>query len=151
MAASEVLLQRLLGIVLIITVVQNFLPGLGDKRWHPGALGVPCGLFSGALAGAFATGGPPAVAYVSSQDFTRFRYSATLQLTLGTSAVMRILCLGVSGQFTPRILLLSAVGMVCTVTGAWLGLHLLKRFSDETLKKVVLAGLFVLAMKYLFL
>ncbi|MFW5914940.1 MAG: sulfite exporter TauE/SafE family protein, partial [Planctomycetota bacterium] len=34
-AASEVLLHRLLGVVLLVTVVQNFLPGIGDKRWHP--------------------------------------------------------------------------------------------------------------------
>lgn len=150
-AASEVLLHRLLGVVLLVTVVQNFLPGIGDKRWHPVGLGVPCGLFSGALAGAFATGGPPAVAYVSSQHFTRFRYSATLQLALGTSAVMRILCLGVSGQFTPRILLLSGLGIVCAIAGAWIGLHCLKWLSDEHLKKVVLAVLFVLGLKYLFL
>lgn len=150
-ASSEVLLQRLLGIILLVTVIQNFLPGVGDKRWHSIGLGVPCGLFSGALAGAFATGGPPAVAYVTSQDFTRFRYSATLQLTLGTSAIMRILCLGGSGQFTTRILLLSVLGMVCAVVGAWIGLHCLKRVSDETLRKVILAVLFLLGLKYLFL
>lgn len=147
--ADPIVLRRILGAVLILTVVQGLIPALAKRRWHPLYVGVPCGVFSGAFSGAFATGGPPAVAYVASQNFDRFRYSATLQLVLGTSAIARILCLGFSGMFTRRILTLSVSGVACTVLGAWLGLSVLKRLSDKKLKKGILGLLAVLGIKYL--
>lgn len=147
--ADEAVLRRLLGAVLLLTVAQRFVPWIKRKRWHPVWVGGPCGLFSGALSGAFATGGPPAVAYVQSQRFDRFRYAASVQVPLAIAATVRIGCLGAAGLFTGRLLALSALGVVCAVGGAWLGLHALKRLPDKSVRAVVLAMLFLLGVRYL--
>jgi uncharacterized membrane protein YfcA len=147
--ADETVLRRILGLILIATVVQRLLPALARKRWHPIWLGVPCGLLAGGLSGAFNTGGPPIVAYVSSQGFDRFRYAAAVQLLLGISAVTRIGCLTVAGAFTPRLAGLGAAGILCAVGGAWLGMHGLRRLSDRAVSRIVLVMLIALAVKYL--
>ena len=147
--ADPELLRRVLGVVLLLSVAQSFVPRVGKKRWHPFYLGVPCGVFSGALSGAFATGGPPVVVYVSKQGFDRFRYVATLQVVLGTSALARILCLGVSGLFVRRLVFLSVGGIVCGVTGAWLGLMVLKRIPEKAMKITIFVLLVLLGIRYL--
>jgi uncharacterized membrane protein YfcA len=147
--ADEIVLRRILGIVLLLTVAQRLTPFIKEKRWHPVWLGVPCGLFSGALSGAFATGGPPAVAYVQSQQFNRFRYAASVQVPLALAAGVRVGCLGVARLFTPRLLALSLLGVACAVGGAWLGLHALKRLPDRIVQTVVATVLLVLGVKFL--
>jgi uncharacterized protein len=147
--ADPLLLQRFLGVILLLTVGYGIIPRLANKPWHPLLAGLPCGLFSGAMSGAFATGGPPAVAFITSQRFDRLRYSATLQLVLGTCAIIRILCLGLGGMFTSSTLVLSLSSILCAVTGAWIGVHVLKKLSDRIIRRSVLVLLFVLALKYL--
>ena len=112
-------------------------------------LGAPCGLFSGALTGAFGTGGPPAVAYVATQGFDRHRYSASVQLALGVAALLRLPCLAAGGLLTWQILALSAAGGIAAAIGAWLGLHVLKALPEKGLRHVVMAMLLVLAVKNL--
>ncbi len=148
--ANPVVLHRVLGAILLIVVIQGLVPMLARKRWHPVYLGVPCGLFSGMMAGAFASGGPPAVAYVVSQRFDRYRYAATLQVVFATSAIIRIVLLGFGGIFTRQSLALAAAGTVCAIAGAWGGLHLLRLQSDRRVKACVLVLLALLATKFLF-
>jgi len=147
--ADEALLRRILGIVLLLTVAQRFVPLVKGKRWHPVWVGAPCGLFSGALSGAFATGGPPVVAYVQSQHFDRFRYVASVQLALALSAVVRVGCLGTARLLTWQLMALSALGAVCAVAGSWFGLHILKRLPERALRAVIAVMLLALAGKYL--
>lgn len=140
-------LHLALACLLLVTVVQNCIPGLARKQWHPVFLGVPCGLLSGVMAGAFASGGPPAVAYVVSQRFDRLRYAATLQMAFALSSLTRILILGGGGVFTRDQLALAAAGMGFAVFGAGLGLHLLRLQSDLSVRRVVLSLLALLAVQ----
>jgi len=142
-------LQIVLGIVLLMAVGQNLAPGLRNRKWHPLWLGAPCGVFSGALTGAFGTGGPPAVAYVAAQGFDRFRYSASVQLAVGMGGLLRLPCLAVGGLLSWQILAMSAAGGVAAAVGAWVGLHVLKRLPEKALRYVVTAMLLVLAIKNL--
>lgn len=147
--ADAHLLKRLLGIILLLTVANGCVPRLADRPWHPIVLGVPCGLLSGALSGAYATGGPPLVAYVRSQGFDKFRYSATLQIVFALNTTIRLIALGATGVFTKRLLALSVWGIGCAVIGAWLGLHVLKRMPERILRRVVAGLLLVMGTKYL--
>ena len=147
--ADESLLKRILGVILLLTVVQGFIPALKKKPWHPVWLGIPCGLFSGALSGAFATGGPPAVAYMQSQQFDRFRYASSVQVPLAIAAAVRLLCLGATGMFTWELLALSTIGVVCAIAGAWMGLHFLKRLPAQAVRKVILAMLLILGINFI--
>jgi uncharacterized membrane protein YfcA len=141
-------MQYALGTVILVAVVQNLIPNVARRRWHPAALGIPCGLFSGLLAGAFATGGPPLAAYTVTQRFDRFRYVSVLQVVFTTMALVRLPALGVGGLLTIRLLALSAAGSLFSIGGAWVGLHVLKRISDKGLRYVVLGMLFVLGVRY---
>jgi hypothetical protein len=147
--ADETLLKRILGVVLLLTVAQGSIPFVKARRWHPLWIGMPCGLFSGALSGAFATGGPPAVAYVQSQRFDRFRYAAAVQVPLALAGAVRVVCLGAGGMFTTELLVLGIVGVACALAGAWLGLHALRRLPDQAVRNVVLTMLLVLGVKFL--
>ncbi|KKK95629.1 hypothetical protein LCGC14_2670890, partial [marine sediment metagenome] len=132
--AEQTVLNYVLAGLLIAAGVQAIVPHLNRRRWHPWLLGLPCGLLSGALAGAFNTGGPPAVAFVSAQNFDRFRYSATLQVALGVGVTCRIVLLAAKGMFTRPLLAVSLGGVVFAVVGAALGLLILKRIPNRTLR-----------------
>ena len=76
--AEPTILNLVLGAILIVSALQGMIPKLGKKRRHPVYVGVPCVLLSGALTGAFGTGAPPLVAFVSTQGYDRLRYAATV-------------------------------------------------------------------------
>lgn len=54
-------------------------------------------------------------------------------------------------MFTPQLLTLRVLCLVCAVSGAWLGLHALRRLPDHAVRTVVLVMLLILGLKYLFL
>ena len=139
-------LQVSLGVVLLIAVTLRLVPGLNRSSWHPQWLGVPCGLFSGTLTGAFGTGGPPAVAYVTTQGFDRLRYAASVQVVLGLGSMVRLPSLAAGGLLTWRTLAVSAAGGLAAVVGAWMGLHVLKRLPEHILNRLVMAMLLLLAI-----
>jgi uncharacterized membrane protein YfcA len=147
--ADVVLLKQVLGGLLLLSCLQRAIPHLSGHRWDPVAIGVPCGLFSGALAGAFGTGGPPAVAYVASQNFDKFRWVATMQAVFGITALIRLFTLGAGGMLSMRLVGLSACGALGAVLGARWGLLLLKRISPPRLKWAVTILLLLLGVHFL--
>ena len=146
--ADAVLLKQVLGGLLLLSGIQRLIPHLARHRWHPVAAGVPCGLFSGALAGAFGTGGPPAVAYVASQNFEKFRWVATMQAAFGISALIRLFTLGVGGILTWNVIALSACGAMGAILGARCGLYVLQRIPSTILKWSVTVVLFILGFRF---
>jgi hypothetical protein len=148
--ANQELIRLTLGIVLLIVVIQRLMPYLAKRRWHPFYLGIPCGLFAGALSGAFGTGGPPAVAYTASQHFERHRYVASIQAALGVGAISRIISLGIGGALTQKVIIDSLAGGAFAILGAAIGISILKRLPEELLKKLITTLLAVLALKYIF-
>jgi len=144
------LMRGLVGVILIVTTLQNITPHLAHKRWHPLWLGLPAGLLSGILSGAFATGGPPIIAYYHSQRWGRMRYAAALQSTIICGNVMRIFELIRKDLLVNNLLTVSLLGALCAVAGAWTGVHVLRRMSDRTLRRITAALLFVLGVRYIF-
>jgi uncharacterized protein len=147
--ADVLWLLRILGVLLLMSAVQNVFPLFARLRWHPIFAGAPSGALTGALAGAFGTGGPPAVAYIAGQNFDKLRFAATMQAVLGISAILRIGCLGFEGLLTQRVLAISAAGIVFAIAGAWIGLRILHRLPERALKTLVAALLALLGFKYL--
>ena len=144
-------LYLILGLLLIASVVQRAIPRLARRRWHPVWMGVPCGLLSGVLAGALNTGGPPVVAFTSTQRFGRHRYAAVLQVAFVVFSLTRLLILTATGMFTLERLWLSACGIPMAVVGALLGLRVLSKLSDEWLGRIVAAALLLLGVRYTYL
>jgi uncharacterized protein len=147
--ADTLFLTRFLGLLLLISAVQRIIPHLAKHRWHPVTLGIPSGLFAGSLAGAFGTGGPPAIAFVASQNFDRLRWAASMQAFFGITALTRLASLTVGGVLDQRLLLLSLAGAAGAVAGGTVGLTLLRRMSPKTSKFLIAAMLFALGAWFL--
>lgn len=145
------LLYLLLGVLLVFSVAQRLIPAVAGRPWHPLWCGAPLGLLSGLLSGAFGTGGPPAVAYVASQQFPRERYAATLQVIFAISGVIRLLALSRTDLLTAAAVANGLLGALVAVGGALLGMRLLRRLSRRALEQVIYAMLFVFGVRYLLL
>ncbi|MFW6158253.1 MAG: TSUP family transporter [Planctomycetota bacterium] len=150
-AARPEALYLVLGLLLAAAVVQQAVPHLAAHRWHPLWLGVPCGVLSGLLGGAFNTGGPPVVAYVASQRFGRFRHVATLQLAFTVFNVTRIANLTGFGLVTWRLALYGLAAVPAVLLGMFLGLRVLRGMSDRALRIIVALALLLLSVRYLYL
>lgn len=148
--ADKTVFQIVVGWLLIVSGVHGLIPYLAKRPWHHVYLGAPSGLAAGLLSGAFGTGGPPAVAYLSSQNLDRFRYVATLQMIFGVGAIARMASLGAVGLYTTKIFVTSLIGAAFSVAGAFLGLHILSRLSDSNTKRIVCVCLLLLGAWYLY-
>lgn len=137
----------LVGLVLLAAAASGLSGRMRGRPWHPVWVGAPMGVLAGLLSGAFGTGGPPVVAYVASQGYDRFRYAATVQVVLAMNSVLRGGELFRQGLMTPRLFWLSLVGTAGVALGGLLGLRVLHGFTDERLRRVVVAMLFVLALR----
>ena len=149
--ANPRIFTRILAALLVVSSVRDHIPGLQGRPWHSLYVGLPCGIFSGALSGSFGTGGPPLVAFLATQEeaFDRLRFSATLQFLFAVSAVVRVAELGRRGAFTKDILIQGAVGTALAVIGALIGLKGLRHIPNEALRKVVNVFLFAMGIRYL--
>ena len=143
------ILAPVLSGVLVLSAVYGLVPKLASRPWHPLFLGLPLGVFSGALSGAFGTGGPPLVAFLASRNLPRLRYSASLQVALGTSGVIRVAELVRRGLLSRELALQSGLGVAFTLAGAWVGLRVLHGMSDRVTRRIVSALLLLLGLRYL--
>jgi len=142
-------LEVMAGVLMIATAVYGAMPGWSGKRWHPVWLGVPCGLLSGLMSGAYASGGPPVVAFLSTQRYDRLRFVASLQVTFVLLCLFRVGHLCRRGAMTGTVLFYSACACLVMIGGSFLGTLLLKRMSDRIMRRAVLLVLFVLGVLYL--
>lgn len=147
--ADATIMRFSIGALLIVSAAYSLAPKLAARRWHPYWLGVPCGLLSGGLSGAFGTGGPPLVAYTITQGFERFRYSASLQFVFMVGTLVRLACLIAGGLVTRHDLAISAFGATAAVGGVLLGLKVLRRLADQAIRMVAAVMLLLLGLKYL--
>jgi hypothetical protein len=142
-------LQLLLGGLLVLSAIQGLIPALAKHRWHPVWCGVPLGVLSGLFSGALGTGGPPAVAYVASQNFDRRHYVATMQTIFAFSGVVRVVSLITARLLTWHTAGLSLLGAMFAAAGAVLGISLLHRLSDRRVRVVVAIMLLGFGIRYL--
>jgi uncharacterized membrane protein YfcA len=147
---DQAILARVLGAFLLIYVAWALFSGRrkGSGRL-PLAVGIPLGVASGALAGAFAMGGPPLVAYVSTEQYEQPRHVVTIQLLLGTSAAVRLAGIAIVGIATSDVLLLGAVGLIGAITGASIAIATGMRLPRATLRYIVLGLISATAVKLL--
>ncbi|MBI3192135.1 MAG: sulfite exporter TauE/SafE family protein, partial [Pedosphaera parvula] len=101
---DEGLLLRVLGSVMLLCSANELMLSHRQPRRLAKWLGFPFGLVSGALSGAFGTGGAPAIAFTYSQAWSKEQVVAALQVVFGLSALLRLLLLGNAG-FLPASLL----------------------------------------------
>ncbi len=110
-------------------------------RW-----GYAFGLLAGFLSGAYNIGGPPVVIYGSLQRWPPAKYRSTLQGCFLPACLIRAVGHGVSGLWTPQVLLLFALSIPAVLAALWLGGRLNRRVSPQGFERVVYAGLGVLGL-----
>jgi uncharacterized membrane protein YfcA len=143
------LFDALVALLIVVVVLQQHLPVLARYPWHPLFLGIPMGLFGGLLSGAFGTGGPPLVAQLFSQGWTRERTVASVQLLLLVAAAFRLLelwrrdIIGGDWWWPASLCLLACLG------GSQLGLRVLHRIPERLFRRLVSIGLCLIAAWFL--
>jgi uncharacterized protein len=148
---SEVILARTLGALLAFYVLWTLVRRSASRPLHDFYWGIPLGIASGALSGAFGMGGPPLVVFVGSREYKHLQHVVTIQLLLGISAVVRIAGIGIVGLIGVKVAILALVGLCGVVAGATLIIALRPRLSKKTMHIMIMVLISVIAIRYLFL
>lgn len=143
-------LMRGLGLLICLFSASELLMAKRRPLRLPENLGVPMGLVSGSLSGAFNMGGPPAIAYVYSQSWTKEHTVALLQVVFGTSSVIRLFLMQGAGMITADLLRVSLFAIVPLLLAILAGNQLLRKMQHQHLRRVVFLFLLVIGVKYLF-
>ena len=141
------LLKTVMGVILTASALQRLLPRAAEKRW-PAFLAIPCGLLSGAMNGAFGTGGPPVIGFLSTQGYDHLSYVATLQLVFGVGGLIRVEELLRHSVLPPPMLIKAGIGVGATIVGALIGSLVVHRINEERMTKVVTVLLLLLGVHY---
>lgn len=146
---SQTLLHALGAVMVLFATTELLLARRFPVRF-PGWAGWPVGVVSGALGGAFNIGGPPVIAYVYSQPWTKEQIVAVLQVVFGLSALMRLGLVAHSGLLRDDLLQLALISLVPMLLAILLGGRLLRLVPREQLKSGVFLFLLAIGAKYLF-
>jgi uncharacterized membrane protein YfcA len=157
--ADQELLLRILGVVLIASAIRSAKvngsgadgPASRPRSLRETLIGIVVGSTTGALAGAFNTGGPPVIAYVYCRPGTKEQRTATLQAVFVISVVSRIIVMALPpASLYDRSVVLAAVAcMPGAVLGAVLGVAVFKRVPQRALEIVVTLFLLGIGLKLL--
>ena len=142
-------LLAVLGAWMIAFAISELLLARWWRPRFPEWSGWPVGLVSGALGGAFNAGGPPVIAYVYSQPWSKEETVAALQVIFGASAVARVALMGGTGLVPADLVTICAVAALPVLGGIALGASLLRRVPQAALKVVAAAFFLVMGAKYL--
>lgn len=143
------LLLRILGGLLSLFAVNELFLAKRFPLRFPSWSGFPVGLLSGSIGGAFNVGGPPVIAYVYSQAWTKEEIVAVLQLVFGTGALLRLGFVGHSGLLHRDLVHLTLLALGPLIVGIFVGGRLLRRVPLPPLKYAVFLSLLLLGAKYL--
>jgi uncharacterized membrane protein YfcA len=149
--ASETVLLRLLGAIMLIFCAREFLLRQQPQTIPP-AMTVPLGLFSGALSGAFNLGGIPSAAYAYAHPWSRGQIMAFLQVMITSSCVLRVIFYHRAGLLADFSWARAALLAVPLYFAIWLGHIVLGWVSPVHLRKGIfvfigLSGLYYLLVK----
>jgi uncharacterized membrane protein YfcA len=117
--------------------------------WHPVKAGVPCGLLSGILAGAFGAGGPPVVSYLLNRPVGRFQFVASIQVIAGLCSVLRLWQFGHAGRYGAQHLPLVLSSVAASILGVLIGTKILTAASDKVIRHAIIGFLLAGGTYYL--
>ncbi|MGM0577282.1 MAG: sulfite exporter TauE/SafE family protein [Myxococcota bacterium] len=146
---DSTVLGAILGVVLVAYGVwalgrRTVTPRGAHPRW-----GVVAGFFGGVLGGAFNTSGPPVIAYVSLQDWSKDVTKATLQVYFVLTAACALTAFTVAGLVTAETLTANAAVTPALLAGSWAGSRLYSRVDQAMFRRMLLVGLLVMGAVYL--
>lgn len=141
-------LMRVLGVLICLYSLREILMSRMRPFRIPEKYGPAMGALSGALTGAFHAGGPPAVIYAYSQDWTKEHIVALLQMSFLAPSVIRLFLVGATGLLRRELLQVGLLAIVPLVLAVMLGTRILHRVSREKLRLIVFVFLFATGAKF---
>lgn len=145
---AHVLSRCLGGLICVFTVNELFLVRRGWKLTPPWTA-LPLGFLSGFFGAAFNIGGPPAVMYAYSQDWTKQQVVAVLQVLFLVIGFLRVVLSASAGLLNLKDLTLPLLTLIPMFACIWIGRQFLERVPQKGLRIFVFAGLFAMGAKYL--
>lgn len=146
----ERILLPVLGVILVGYVLYNWLHfKLSEMRspWWAYLLG---GL-SGMLGGAYNTSGPPIIIYGHARRWSPNRFKGNLQGFFFINNIFVLVGHAINGNFTPHVWQSYLYSLPALVLGIAGGLLLGKKVSSERFRQVILAMLFLLGLRLLWI
>ena len=141
-------LMASLGVVLIGFAFWLGRPGAVSER--PAWIGTLAGFTGGILGGAFATSGPPVVAYTSSTPWSPEEIRATLQAYFGSLSLFTISLMAATGLINQQTLTLNAQLLLPLLIGGLVGDHFSRRLSPARFRVLIRGGMAVVGAVMLY-
>ncbi len=139
-----------LGLALLVFVLANVSP------WKPSVparvekpAGALVGVVSGALGGATAVYGPPITMFLLASGVPKHKWSASVGVTFTIGSLPLLAGYVLNGTITPAVAAISTTACLPAFVGMWLGFKLQDAMAPETFRKVLMAGLFIMALNLL--
>lgn len=146
---DEVLLLRVLGGLMLLFSAAELILARAQPLRLSSRLGLPFGVVSGGLSGAFGVGGPPAIAFTYSQAWSKEQVVAVLQVVFGLSALLRLLLLGNAGLLATPLLCAGFWSVLPLLAAVALGQRSFSRIPQPVLKQAAFLFLWSMGLKYL--
>ncbi len=146
---DEVFMLRLLGLLMVLFAFNELILSRAKAIPLSPRLGLPFGVVSGGLSGAFSMGGPPAIAYTYAQPWSKEQIVAVLQVVFGVSALQRLLLLGQAGFIQAPLMKVGLFSIAPLVVAIAIGQKFFSQIPQRLLKQATFLFLGAMGLKYL--
>ena len=148
LSSETILIGR--GAVLLLFVLANvspWKPRISAKLEKP--TGALVGVVSGMLGGVTSVYGPPITMFLLASGVPKSKWSASIGATFGIGSLPLVAGYILNGMITPTVALVSSAACLPAFLGMWLGFKLQDALQPETFRKVLMAGLLIMALNLL--
>ena len=146
---SPQILMLTLGFILTAYALMSFRTKKEETRELATGWGLAAGFTGGALGGAFNTGGPPAVMYVSAQPWSKNQTTATLQGFFCAINGVQIIGYSLTGLITQETLRADLIFIGFVLAGTYIGSRLYDRMNQALFERVMMLGILALGLSYI--
>lgn len=141
--------KLVLGVVILLYTTTSLMGTLKPIPHIHTAWGWVMGLFGGVLGGAFGTGGPPVIIYMTLADWPKDLIKSTLPAIFLLTSVFQTILFAANGMLGAEQLELNAVALPGLVLGVWLGSRLYAIIDQALFKRIILILLTILGVVFI--
>jgi uncharacterized membrane protein YfcA len=144
------LLNRIVGLLLILSATYFLSPWAPRPRNLPYAWAFGASVLGGFLAGLSSTGGPPIVLYLYAREMAKEKRIAVLQGIFVISSTAKVIQVGVADLYTTSSLVRSAWMAAPIVLGVLIGAAIMPKVPADLIRKAALLLLLVVGVVLVF-
>jgi len=134
----ETVVKRVLGAAILAICAYELVLGRRKAVQMRHEWGLPIGLFAGLLTGAFATGGPPVMIYLTARSESRFAIKAAASAYFIVASLYKVPFLWIHRLLTWEVIRLALFMAPAAAAGVVAGMLLFHKVSNKVFRIVVL-------------